>query len=130
MIYSVISGEFCIECSENSYVFRQPGIITSSRIFNANNSTEQKLKKDGFLSRDEEKELLYKHGLWSDELEKEFEDTKTLIKEITKALPNYEFKAIEKNLMLSRRKMAETRIKELLDLKMSFFTQTIDYQLK
>jgi len=130
LVYAVISGEFCIECSGNSYVFRQPGIITSARIFNSNNNTEKKLKKDGFISKEEEKELLYKHGLWSDDLEKEFEEVKNFIKEITQALPNYQFKAIEKNLMLSRRKMAEIRIKELLDLKMSFFTQTIDYQLK
>lgn len=130
LVYSVISGEFCVECGGSTYVFRQPGIITSSRIFNSNNSTEEKLKKDGFLTKEEEKELLYKHGLWSDELEKEFEDTKTIVREITKALPSYEFKAIEKNLMLSRRKMAEARIKELLDLRMSFFTQTVDYQLK
>lgn len=130
LVYSVISGEFCVQCGGQQYVFRQPGIITSSRIFNSLGVNEDRFKKDGFLSSEEEKDLLYKHGLWSDDLEKEFENTKTIIKEITKSLPDYEFKTIEKNILISRRRMAESRLKELLELKMSFFTQTIDYQLK
>jgi hypothetical protein len=97
LVYSVISGEFCVQCGGQQYVFRQPGIITSSRIFNSLGVNEDRFKKDGFLSSEEEKDLLYKHGLWSDDLEKEFENTKTIIKEITKSLPDYEFKTIEKN---------------------------------
>lgn len=130
LVYSIISGEFCIHCGDKQYVFRQPGIITSSRIYNSSNINENRFKKDGFLSSEEEKELLYKYGLWSDDLEKEFENTKTIIREITKSLPEFEYKTIEKNMLVSRKKMAETKLKELLELKMSFFTQTIDYQLK
>ena len=105
LVYSVISGEFCVQCGGQQYVFRQPGIITSSRIFNSLGVNEDRFKKDGFLSSEEEKDLLYKHGLWSDDLEKEFENTKKIALELTKHMDMIEEIYIKVTKEIEKRKV-------------------------
>jgi hypothetical protein len=130
LLGSVISGEFCIKCANKNLVIKQPGTLLANSTTISLGDIDEKLKSDGFLTEEEEKALLYEKGIWSDEKEKKLEAAKSAIIAIKKAIPEYEFKSVEKEIILIKKKELEKILQELAQEKTSFFMQTVEYNKK
>jgi len=70
-ISSIISGEFSIVIDDKNFVYKQPGLITINKVLRRYGDLETSLKKEGFLTEEEEKSLLYQKGIWSYEYEEQ-----------------------------------------------------------
>jgi len=127
ILSSVISGEFCVSCSSKDFTLKQPGMLLTNKAIISLGDIEEKLKADGFLTDDDEKRLLYEKGIWSDEKEKNFESAKSAIISINKSLPEYEFKSVEKEILLKKKRSFEKILNNLAIEKTSFLMQTIEY---
>jgi hypothetical protein len=126
-ISSIISGEFPISYNNKNYVYKQPGLVTINRALCKYGNLEQELKKEGFFTEEEEKEILYKKNIWSDQLEEVLKLAKETILNFTAAIVECEFRSIEKNYLINKKRELQKLILDLQNKKSTFFYQTIAY---
>jgi hypothetical protein len=126
-IASIISGEFSISVHGKSFVYKQPGLMTINKVLRRYGNIEENLKKDGFLTEEEEKKLLYEKGLWSDELEEMVRSSKETIIQLSSAIVDAEFRSVEKNFLTNKKRELEKLISKLNSDKNTFIYQTIAY---
>ena len=126
-ISSIISGEFPISYNNQNYVYKQPGLITINRALCKHGNLEQELKKEGFFTEEDEKDILYKKNIWSDELETELKLAKETIPKLNHSIIECEFRSIEKNYLTNKKRELQKLILDLENKKNTFVYQTIAY---
>ena len=126
-ISSIISGEFSIFIDNKNFVYKQPGLITISKVLRRYGDLETSLKKEGFLTEEEEKSLLYQKGIWSDEYEEQLNSARETIPQLNAAIINAEFRSVEKNYLTNKKRELENLINKLSQEKNTFIYQTVAY---
>lgn len=124
----IVSGFFHFKFKGKMYRYIEPSNMLYSEIAFYTEGLEDELKKTGFLTKDDEKNILIEKGLWSEEKEKELKLLQDKYEELVRDKPKYKFqsktlKAIEiaaENIFKKLEDMNETRN--------SMYLHTIEYQ--
>lgn len=124
----IMSGFFHFKYKNNLYKYYEPMNETYAEISYYTNSLEADLKRDGFLTEQDELEILIRQGVWSDENEKNLLTFKEEIERLKKEKPNFKYKSNSLKALDNTIAMLKMKIIELEETRNSMFLNTIEYQ--
>lgn len=124
----IVSGFFHFKFKNIIYKYFEPTNSLFSEVSFYTKTLDEELKKDGFLTGDEEKQFLIKRGLWSEEKEKEFDTCKNDIETLRKEKGKLQYQSNKLKAVEMTIKALDERIKELSEIRGSMYVHTVEYQ--
>ena len=124
----IVSGFFHFKYKDRLLKYFEPTSSLFSEISFYTKNIESDLKRDGFLTEEDEKSILISRGLWSNEKEQELKTCQKDIEKLINEKPKLKFKSRSLQMVDSTINALQKRIEELSEVRHCMFAQTIEYQ--
>jgi hypothetical protein len=124
----IVSGFFHIKFKNKLFKFFEPTNALYSEVAFHTESLYEDLKAEGFLTEEEEEQILKDRGLWSDEKEKNLKQMQQDLEKLLSERHKYKYQSKAIASIDKAIKTLEESIKQLLDIRGSLFYHTIEYQ--
>ncbi len=129
VINQIISGYYILDHFGDIYYLKDPDIEIVAEGIVKKKQFRAEAKKNGFITRDQEKQLLAREHIWLDNDEIAYEKTRDTLSNLRGELKRYEFQSIKLAELKTLIEINEQKLKKMWSAKSSFYTQTIDYQV-
>jgi len=110
------------------FVFSEPSSSTVFRHYKRRESEKIECEKDGFLTKEQEEQMLKENGLWVDGYEEKISDLKKDLEKLQKNKHELRFRSAEKRRVDRTVAAIKSEIERIEKSHNTFHDQTIDYQ--